>query len=331
MKKLVVDRSKCNACGACTLEEIKILQEDSSGIVDVIGEGIVSDSEVEKIKGIVSLCPTGALSLFEYNEDGKKRLEELKIKIQTPLEFVMPNKEEYEFSMDDRDKYGEEVANGFGGTSGEWDYDYNSASSARSAGERAFRDEIYSQYEAIAQQIIVMYEQRKMNRVARFAEINSNYKYSVHQRLIHDLKSYVNEIEACTGKNLSLPSDFFKFRTKDTEYIIHMQESHNEWLAGRVREHMPSASEFNNCVEVEKTQEYVTVSSFFGKDKEKLVNKYAYLVSFEKAKKFYRQVARATWKAGKYTSKFCEEELNKFHREIENEWKDKISYLMRQI
>ena len=329
MQKLKVFKEKCNACGMCTLE-CKILQEDSSGIVEVIGEGIVADSEVEKIKGIVSLCPTGALSLLEYNEDGKKRLEELKIKIQTPLEFTMPDKNEYEFSMDDRDAYAKEI-NCSGWVSGEYDFDYKSSSSARSAGERAFRDEIYSQFEALAQQVIVMYEQRKMNRVARYAETNSNYKYNVHQRLIRNLKSFVNEIEACTGKTLSLPSDFFTFRTKDTEYIKHQQESHNEWLAGRIKEHMEPASEFYSCVKTDSTEDYVKVSSWFGDDDYKTVKKYAYYIDNEKLQRFYSKVARATWKAGKYTSKFCEEELNKFHREIEEEYKSKVKYLLNQI
>ena len=45
MYKLKVNRNECIACGMCALE-CKILQEDSSGKVEVVGEGIIADSEI---------------------------------------------------------------------------------------------------------------------------------------------------------------------------------------------------------------------------------------------------------------------------------------------
>ena len=330
MKKLVVDRSKCNACGACTLEEIRILQEDSSGIVEVIGSGIIADSEVDKINEIISLCPTSALSLLEDSTDNKQRLEDLKAKMLTPLTFDMPSKDEYAFRLEDKNEFAKELTCSTN-VSGAYEFDYKSSSSARSAGERAFRDEIYSQYEAIGQQVMAMYEQRRLNKVARYAEIDTNYKYNVHKRLISELKSYVNEIEACTGKNLQLSSDFFIFRTKDTDYIIDMQESHNSCVAERIRKNMKPASDFYSCVKIDESSDYVKVSKWFGDDEYKWVKKYSFWINSEKLQRFFDAVARAAWNAGKYTSQFCETELNRFHRDIENEWKDKISYLMRQI
>lgn len=331
MYKIKVQRDKCNACGMCTLET-NILQEDSSGKAEVVGAGVVADSELAKIKNFVELCPTGALTLTEEFVDMSAKIAELKSKMKTPLNFTLPPTEQYEFSMDDRDKYAEDLYRGSSlSVSGEYDFDYSSSGSARSAGERAFRDEIYSQAEALAQQVIVMYEQRKLNKVARYAETNGNYKYGVHKRLMADLRAYVNELESYTGKKISLPSDFFTFRTRDTEYINRMQESSNDWLADSIKNHLESASEFYSCVKTDKTSEYVTVSSWFGSDKEKLVNKYAYYIEGDKLKRFYNHVARATWKAGKYTKKSCERELEAFHKAIEQEWLGKIDYLLRQI
>ena len=305
MYKLKVQRDKCNACGMCALE-CNVLHEDAEGKVEVAGAGVVADSDVGKVRNVVELCPTGALTLTQEFEDVGRKLAELKEKMQAPLKFTPPSVDEYEF-------------------------DYKSSSAAKSAGERAFRDEIYSQAEALAQQVIVMYEQRKLNRVARYAETSGNYKYGVHQRLIKNLRGFVNELESYTGRKISLPSDFFTFRTRDTEYINDRQDHSNEWLAGRIKEYLESASEFYGCVKTDKTSEYVTVSSWFGSDKEKLVYKYAYYIDSDNLKRFYKHVARATWKAGKYTKKFCEEELNRFHKEIEEEWKSKVNYLLRQI
>jgi ferredoxin len=329
MYKLKVKRGECIACGACVLE-CKVLQEDSTGTVEVVGEGIIADSELGKVRNIIELCPTAALSLVEDNVNVGKRLAELKNKMQAPLQFTPPSVDEYEFSMDDRDKYAEEITGSLS-VSGEYEYDYSSHSSAESAGKAAFRDEIYSQAEALAQQVIVMYEQRKLNRVARYAETSGNYKYGVHQRLIKNLRGFVNELESCTGKKISLPSDFFTFRTKDTEYINDRQENSNDWLAGRIKEYLEPASEFYGCVKTEKTYEYVTVSHWFGDDTHEKKYSYAYYIKPESVARFYRHVARATWKAGKYTKQFCERELEHFHNEIAQEWKDKVGYLLRQI
>ncbi len=330
MYKLKVNRDKCIACGMCALE-CNALHEDSTGKVEVVGEGIISDSQVAKVRNIVELCPENALSLTEEFVDMSAKISELKSKMKTPLKFTPPATDEYEFSMDDRDRYAEDLYRGSSlSVSDEYEFDYKSSSSAQSAGERAFRDEIYSQAEALAQQVIVMYEQRKMNRVARYAETSGNYKYGVHQRLIKNLRGFVNELESYTGKKISLPSDFFTFRTRDTEYINNRQETSNDWLADSIKNHLESASEFYSCVKTDKTSEYVTVSSWFGSDKEKLVYKYAYYIDGDKLKRFYRHVARATWKAGKYTKKFCERELDAFHKAIEQEWLGKIDYLLRQ-
>ena len=329
MYKLKVNRAACNACGMCALD-CNALQEDYSGKLEVVGEGIIADSQVAKVRNIVELCPENALSLSEEFVDMSAKLAELKSKMKTPLKFTPPPVEQYEFSLEDKDKYAAEITGSFCGVSGEHEYDYSSYSAAESAGKSAFRDEIYSQAEALAQQVIVMYEQRKMNRVARYAETSGNYKYGVHQRLIKNLRAFVNELESCTGRKFSLPSDFFKFRTRDTEYINRMQEKSNDWLADSIRNHLESASEFYSCVKTEKTYEYVTVSHWFGDDTREKKYSYAYYINPESVGRFYRHVARATWKAGKYTKQFCERELDAFHKAIEQEWLGKIDYLLRQ-
>ena len=329
MYKLKVESGKCNACGACALE-CDILQENDEGIVEVIGEGIFNDSEFEKYENIVKLCPTGALSLIQENVNISQKISELKAKMNAPLEFNPPSLDEYRFDLEDKDAYAKELYV-TSSLDGEYDYDYKSWDSAKSAGERAFRNEIYSQVEALAQQVMAMYEQRKLNKVARYAEIPTNYKYSVHQRLINNLRSFVNEIESYTGKKISVPSDFYTFRTKDTEYINNRQDHVNEWRADNIKSEMKPASEFYTCIGVEKTTDEVRVSSWFGDDKWKTVTKYCYYLRSEKMERFYNNVARAAWYGGKYSHKFGTEELNRFHKEITEEWKNKISYLLNQF
>ena len=209
---------------------------------EVIGEGIVAGSDASQVRGVVELCPSKALTLTEEYVNVGAKLAELKEKMRQPLTFTPPPAEEYRFRLEDKDEYLKEIKGSLD-VSGEYEYDYNSSSSARSAGKRAFRDEIYSQAWALSQQIIAMYEQRRVNKGARYAEIESNYKYGVHQRLIKDLRSFVNELESYTGRKISLPSDFFSFSTKDIDYINNRQERSNGFIADAIKEYLKPASE----------------------------------------------------------------------------------------
>lgn len=328
MYKLKVNRDACIACGMCALE-CSVLQEDAEGKVEVVGEGIVADSDAAQVRGVVELCPSKALTLAEEYVNVGAKLAELKEKMRQPLTFILPPDEEYKFRFEDMEEYAAAIQGSLS-ISNEYEYDYDSHESAKSAGERAFREEMYSQFPALAQQIIAMYEQRRLNKVARYAEVEGNYKYGVHQRLIKDLRAFVNELESYTGKNFSLSSNFFSFHTKDTEYINDCQETSNEWLSERISNNMKNASELYSFVRVDRTRETVRVSHWFGDDTWEEKTKYAYYLS-DGVSRFYNSVARAVWKSAKYTKKFCERELDRFHKEIEQEWFDKINYLLREI
>lgn len=133
MYKLKIQKDKCIACGMCALE-CKILQEDSSGKVEVVGEGLISDSEVDKVRNIASLCPTSALTLTEEFVNAAAKLTELKEKMQKPLTFTPPSADEYDFRLEDKDEYAEAITGSLS-VSGEYEYDYSSSSSAESAGK----------------------------------------------------------------------------------------------------------------------------------------------------------------------------------------------------
>ena len=327
MQKLIVEKGSCNACGMCTVD-CDLLQEDASGIVDVIAPGIVLNHMLEKVKNIVSLCPENALCLVEDGVDQKKRLAELKEKMQAPLEWDIPSKWDYSFSPGDKNDFESELPQPY--VSDEDEYKYSSISDALSAGKRAFRDEIYSQADALAQQLMVLYQQRKLNAVVRYAEVSGNFKYETHNRLIRALKSFVNEMEGCMGKTLSLPSDFYTFRTKNTEYIEKMQDRPNEWLAGRIKENLKSASEFYGSIKTDSTKDYVAVSHWFGDDTYEMKKVYSF--SLRKAvERFNRSLAHTVWKCGKYTSQDGDRELSAFCKEIEKEWKCKMDHLMEQM
>ncbi len=326
MKKIVVKKEKCVACGICTIDS-DVLMEDSEGFVEVIEPGIISDDKLDNMEKIVSLCPVKALSLASENIDMQEKLRKLKIEMKEPLKLSPPAKSEYSWELEEKNQYVEELPQPY--ISGEDDYCYKSRSDARSAGKAAFRDEVHSQADALAQQLVITYWQRKLNAVVRYAEVEGNFKYETHKALVNKLKSYVCEIEVCCGRKLSLPDDFYEFCTKDTEYIEDMQDGPNEWLAERIHNNLPDASEFYNSIRTDGDETVVKVSHLFGDDTYEFKKRYAYNIQ-KCIYYFNRAIGRLAWRCGKYTLQDGEREFNRFCREITEEWDGKIDLLYKQ-
>jgi ferredoxin len=59
--KLTADQTRCIGAAACLGSSV--LQLDSKGKIQVIGDGTVPDAELEAIEDGVAFCPVGALTL----------------------------------------------------------------------------------------------------------------------------------------------------------------------------------------------------------------------------------------------------------------------------
>ncbi|WP_294160417.1 ferredoxin [uncultured Selenomonas sp.] len=325
MKKLSLDLGKCDGCGICVLD-CSLLQETSDGSVEVLAPGIIQTADLSKVEDVVRHCPTGALAVVEAGEGVD--LTRLKAEMREPVEVAKPDYDDYAFRLEDKDEYLKELP--YLSADGEDEYEYKSSSSARSAGKSAFRNEIYSQAEALIEKILVAYNQRKVSSVARYATVDGNIKYEAHKKLIKRLQSYVNQIEAATGKRLNLPSDFFSFYTKDTDFIERMQDKPNSWAIDRIKENLESADSFYERIRTDDEETYVKVSHWFGDDDYKCVKRYSYSLT-RAIEAFKRDVARKTWKYGKYTKQDATREIDAFTRELQKEWEGKIQRLLREI
>lgn len=324
VKKLLLEKEKCHACGMCAMD-CDLIEEEADGSVSLIGPGLIPQQALEKIENIVELCPGEALHITDESISPKGLIQSLKEKMNEPLDFSFPKESEYKWALDDKDEYVKELPIPY--IKGEYDYIYKSRSAARSAGEQVFREQVYSQADALAQQLIVSYCQRKLNKVIRYAEVEGNFKYETHKILSHKLKSYVNEMELLCGEKLSLPDGFFEFTTKDTDYIDDMQDRPNKWLAERIHNKLPSASEFYGSIRTDSMDDYVRVSHWFGDDTYETKRMYAYYNMDKVITRFNESLGRCVWRCGKNTSKDGETELNRFCRCITKEWEDKVNLL----
>lgn len=325
MKKLVIDSSKCNACGACTLE-CALLNEKTDGTVEIVEPGIIQENLLSKIEDIVKHCPMQALEI--KNSDIRIDIHQLKEDMNKPVEVNVPNCDSYTFSLEDKEEYLKELPDIY--CDGEDEYKYKSYDSAESAGKSAFRNEVYSQAEAFIEKILVSYAQRKINSVARYAEIDKNIKYEAHKNLIKRLHSYVNQIEIYTGKKFKLSDDFYAFYTKDSDYIERMQDKPNSFAIDSVKDSLESASYFYDLIKVDSIRTYVEEKKFFGGTDYKEAKRYAYSLTSAN-NSFKKEVARKTWKNGRYIKQDATREIDSFKRELQDEWNEKIKLLLRYV
>ena len=62
--KLVVDSALCQGYGLCKDEAPALVELDEFGYSSVLGDGEVSDAQLQQAEGAVAICPAKALRLL---------------------------------------------------------------------------------------------------------------------------------------------------------------------------------------------------------------------------------------------------------------------------
>lgn len=255
MRKLKIDQSKCSMCGAC-LSAGALVHELSDGTVEVAGSGVIQGESEQVAENLVSICPEKAISIENYSID----VNDLKAKIRKPLDLKMPDRSKYSFNKSD---YSLPVMSG----RGEYQYKYSSDDRAESAGLSDFRDNIWGQRKAIAQQVIISYKHDKLLAIAQYSEEAGNYKYETIQTLVDKLKNYVEELESATGRKISLPSDFYEFKTRDSVVLKDiLKYGVDDGWAERIANECENYSWFDTWIDSDYTTRMKRVHRWFGED-----------------------------------------------------------------
>ncbi len=311
MKKLLIDESLCNACGMCIIG-CELLTETTEGKAKVIPPGIVEESSIESVLAAVNICPVSALRIDDSEKDTMQNvLEELKGRMLQPLTFKMPDKNLYAYNSDDyRDKMPMMK------TANEGKYQHKSYSVAEEKGLKEFRDQIYSQKTAMAQQIIIAYKHDKVYKFMKYEEVDGNYKYDFHQKLIEQLKGYVKELEILTARSLTLPNDFFGFKIKNSDtFKLVDKYGMDQGMASAV------AAEIDG---------YSSYSCYIDSDEKDLATR---SIACFKTTEAVRELQNDLLREAKYVLEAqigpnIEAELKTFYEKTDEEWREKIQYLL---
>ncbi|MBR1553600.1 MAG: ferredoxin [Schwartzia sp.] len=317
MKKLTIDQSKCNMCGACLMTG-ELLHETAEGKIEINGAGIINDDNLAAAESIAKDCPENALSLAEQTIS----VEEIRARIRQPLELAMPDKSQYSFNKDD---YSLPILRG----RGEYQYKYSSDEKAEREGLRDFRDNIYSQRKAIAQQVIISYKHEKLLAFMQYEEKEGNYKYDTIQMLIKQLKGYAEDLGAAMGGALALPSGFFEFQTKDRVVVKDvLKYSVDSGWAEQVASECEPYDWFDTWINSDDMVTGSKKSGWFSDDYEDVYSS-CYKLDEASAKLNQQILDECQSNIQELAEQAVKSELTAFHEGLLKEWKEKTEKLLQ--
>ncbi|MBP3819970.1 MAG: ferredoxin [Butyrivibrio sp.] len=310
MKKLHVDQDKCVSCGAC-IAECALLQENDEGKAVPVSGGVITIEIEQSVMNAVENCPVNALQI----KDESRTLEQIKEELNKPLEIPEVPSGAYQFN---KENYHLPVMSG----RGEYQYNYSSDDKAEREGLRDFRDNIYSQKKAIAQQVIASYKQEKLVPLMKYEEQAGNYLYETNKQLEEKLRSYVAEIEACLGKKFNKPQDFFGFATRHNKVIGWSTDYLDESLASSVANACESYDWFD-CY-VNSDDMIVGTKSYWYMDGDVDVYKYCYRLN-EASEKLNQQILDECQSiVPERAKKQIESAMQFYYQDLDKEWREKV-------
>lgn len=202
-KKIIIDKSKCIACGLCTTSQY--IEELSDGKVEPKGSGVLPFHEEAAFQEIIENCPENAIILQETVSKSPDEI--IKLMHKKISEFSLPIPQEKDFNFEDKyiniclpfipDKYGE----------------YSTYQKAKSAAKEAIDRAMFSKRKSIVQDIINNYRIDKLSPYYDYTESENNFFYSANKKAQTLLKEFISEIQA-TNKNITVPENLLIFQSR---------------------------------------------------------------------------------------------------------------------
>jgi ferredoxin len=317
MKKLHVDQDKCVSCGAC-IAECALLQENDEGKAVPVSGGVITIETEQSVMNAVENCPVNALQI----KDESRTLEQIIEELNKPLEIPEIPTSAYQFN---KENYYLPVMSG----RGEYQYNYSSDDKAEREGLRDFRDNIYSQKKAIAQQVIASYKQEKLVPLMKYEERPGNYLYETNKKLEEKLRGYVAELENCLGKKLDVSQDFFRFTTRNNKVIGWAADALDEGFAESVANACESYDWFDSWVNTDDM--IVGTKSHWYSDYEEDVYKYCYRLDEASAKLNQQILDECQRIVPDRAKKQVESAMKLNFQELKKEWDEKVNKIMMFI
>lgn len=219
MKEITILK-ECVKCGICTQMTTK-LKEKPDGSVEVIGKGLVSDSEISTFNKILESCPVNAILLSDSKDVGED-LDSLKKSLISNLnkfKSLSIDSSEYRF---DSSKY---TINIPGRSPKENGYPYRDYSRAESEGLQEFDRMMYSQKRQIIQRLLVDYKVNVLNKFIDYSEDKNNFYFKINNQISNLLKEFAQTVNSITNGKINLDSSFTDFKVIPSFGI---KESHND-------------------------------------------------------------------------------------------------------
>lgn len=196
MRQIKVDE-KCSGCGLCVVNSAYLQENDEGNAIAVPGMAI-KDIDMEKMERVVAGCPEGALEIVDtgvYARSGKAGIEDIIADLKEKCNSISVKKVRESDIKLEADKYPLDKPY----SSKEYDRDFSSENSARSAAKDEFYRLCYSEsaYRPLLKRVFVEY---KVNVLKPYYNCNNEpdsvyYQYNeTVRRYLADAYAEISEI-----------------------------------------------------------------------------------------------------------------------------------------
>lgn len=261
MKKVSISK-ECVKCGICAQMTSK-LKEKADGSIEVVGNGFVSDNEMNSFKQVLESCPVNAILLSDTNAVGEdlSSLKKALIDNLTKFKNLSIDPKEYRF---DSSQYTIDIPHSIK----ENGYPYRDYSRAEREGLQEFDRIMYSQKRPIIQKLLIDYKVNVLNNFIDYSESNNNFYFKINTQITNLLKEFADTAKSVTNGKVNLSSDFTNFKFKPLfgikessndldsyTYVYQLRHIEEVYFVDRIINELESLSWFDTSIDVDDKED----------------------------------------------------------------------------
>ena len=258
MKKVSISK-ECVKCGICAQMTSK-LKEKADGSIEVVGNGFVSDNEMNSFKQVLESCPVNAILLSDTNAVGEdlSSLKKALIDNLTKFKNLSIDPKEYRF---DSSKYTINIPSP---TPKEEGYPYRDYSRAEREGLQEFDKLMYSQKRQVIQRLLVDYKVNVLNNFIDYSENSSNFYFKINTQITNLLKEFAETANSVANGKVNLNNSFTNFKlipsfgikesSNDLDsytYVYQLRHIEEVYFVDRIINELEPLSWFDTYVDVD--------------------------------------------------------------------------------
>lgn len=250
MKKISVN-GNCSGCGLCIVN-CHYLQENAEGNAEPVEGKAIEDKDFESVKKVINECPEHALQIVETGSTNKKGVAGAKEIINALKnkcnDFTVKRVNNSDVRLNCKDYY-IPIPN----SSKEYERDYTSKSSAKSAAKDEFRRLCYSEtaYSPMIKKVFVEYKVNVLKPYYTCTDGEESVYYAYNQEIRKLLLNAYGEVCDVMGGKIKVPESW-------KDFSVYLPE--RDWVIGSLKNFDTRSTSSGIIIHFKDRGEYTSLS-----------------------------------------------------------------------